>query len=135
VRAAVAKARTELAGVHIDRDRIMRSVASVPDKVQIANIQHDVARARANVAESMRKLEAQRDQLRQVGFDPSVIEAQVQQAMKSVRQVDMQAVQRSLSAVDPAKISKSLDSAQRGVEAARAELDRLQARIDADRQQ
>jgi len=134
VRAAVAKARTELANVHIDRDRIMRSVASVPNKVQIEKIQRDVAQARVNVAESMRNLEAQREQLRQVGFDPSVIEAQVQQAMKSVQSVDVQAIQRSLSAVDPAKIARSLDGAQRGVEKARADLDRLQARMDADRQ-
>jgi len=98
-------------------------------------IQRDVAQAQANVAESMRKLEAQRDELRRVGFDPSVIEAQMQQAMKSVRSVDMQAVQRSVSAIDPAKIAQSVDSAQRGVEAARAELDRLQARIDADTRQ
>jgi len=55
--------------------------------------------------------------------------------MKSVRSVDMQAVQRSVSGIDPAKIAQSVDSAQRGVEAARAELDRLQARIDADTRQ
>jgi len=135
VRDAVAKARTEIANVHIDRDRIMRSVASVPNKIQIEKIQRDVAQARVNVAQSMRKLQAQREQLRQVGFDPSVIEAQVQQAMKSVQSVDVQAIQRSMSAADPAKIARSLDGAQRGVEAARAELDRLQARIDAESKQ
>jgi beta-lactamase regulating signal transducer with metallopeptidase domain len=135
VREAVARARTEVANVHIDRERIMRSVQSIPSKVQMEKIQRDVAQAQANVAESMRKLEAQRDELRRVGFDPSMIEAQMQQAMKSVRSVDMQAVQRSVSAIDPAKIAQSVDSAQRGVEAARAELDRLQARIDADTRQ
>jgi len=55
-------------------------------------------------------------------------------ATKSVQSVDVQAIQRSLSAVDPAKIARSLDGAQRGVEKARADLDRLQARMDADRQ-
>lgn len=134
VRASVAKARTELANVHIDRDRIMRSVASVPDKAQLEKIGQDVARAQANVADTMRKLSEQRDQLRKVGFDPSVIEAQVQEAMKSVQAVDMQAVARSVSGVDSAKIAQSLDSAERSIQAARAELDRLQAHIDADPQ-
>jgi hypothetical protein len=135
VRAAVAKARTAIANVHIDRERIMRSVSSIPSKVQIEKIQRDVAQAQANVAESMSKLEGQRDELRKYGIDPALIEAQVQQAMTSVRGVDMQAIQRSLAAADPAKIAQSLDSAQRGVEAARVELDRLQARMDADKQQ
>jgi hypothetical protein len=135
VRAAVAKARTAIANVHIDRERIMRSVSSIPSKVQMEKIQRDVAQAQANVAETMSKLEAQRDELRQYGIDPAVIEAQVQQAMTSVRGVDMEAIQRSLAAADPAKIAQSLDSAQRGVEEARAALDRLQARMDADKQQ
>ena len=132
VRAAVAKARTEIANVHIDRDRIMQSVASIPDKAQLEKIRQDVARAQQNAAESMRKIDQQRDQLRKAGLDPSAIEAQVQQAMKSAQSVDVDAIQRSLAAADPAKISQELDGAQRSVEAARAELDRLQARMDAD---
>ncbi|MGE5562497.1 MAG: M56 family metallopeptidase [Bacillota bacterium] len=132
VRAAVAKARAQLANVHIDRDRIMRSVASVPDRAQLEKIGRDVAQAQANVAESMRKLEQQRDQLRKAGFDPSVIEAQMQQAMRSVQGVDMAEIQRSIAAVNPGKIAQTLDGAQRSVDDAKAELERIQARIDAD---
>jgi len=133
VRTAVAKARAAIANVHIDRDRIMRSVASIPNQVQLEKIAQDVARAQSNVAESMRNLEEHRDELRRIGFDPSIIEGRVAEAMRSMQNVDMQAVQRSVSAVDPAKIQKSIDSAERGAEAARAELDRLQAKMDADR--
>ena len=133
VRAAVAKARTELANVHIDRDRIMRSVASVPDKVQMAKIRDDVARARSNVAESMRRLDAQREELRRAGEDPAAIQAELERARNSVQSVDMAAIERSVAAVDPQKIAHDLDDAERGVQAARAELDRLQARMDADR--
>lgn len=132
VRAAVAKARTELANVHIDRDRIMRSVASVPDKVQMAKIRDDVARARSNVAESMRRLDAQREELRRAGEDPAAIQAELERARNSVQSVDMAAIERSVAAVDPQKIAHDLDDAERGVQAARAELDRLQARMDAD---
>jgi len=133
VRTAVAKARAAIANVHIDRDRIMRSVASIPNQVQLEKIAQDVARAQSNVAESMRNLEEHRDELRRIGFDPSIIEGRVAEAMRSMQNVDMQAVQRSVSAVDPAKIQKSIDSAERGAEAARAELDGLQAKMDADR--
>lgn len=133
VRAAVAKARAAVANVHIDRDRIMQSVASIPSGVQLERIGQDVARAQANVAEAMRNLEAHRDQLRASGFDPSRVERQVQQAMRSARAVDMRAIQRSVEAIDPATIQHSVDGAQQGVERAKAELDRLQARMDADR--
>ena len=134
VRAAVAKARTELANVHIDRDRIMRSVASVPNQAQMEKIERDVAQAQANVAESMRKLAGQREELRRAGVDPAAIEASVAEAMKAAQSVDMDAVKRSIASVDPAKIAQELDGAQRSVEAARADLDRLQARIDSDPQ-
>jgi beta-lactamase regulating signal transducer with metallopeptidase domain len=133
VRAAVAKARTELANVHIDRDRIMRSVSSIPDKVQMEKIRADVTRAQANVAESMRKLRAQGDELRRAGQDPAPVQAELERAMKSVQAVDVPAIEMSVAAVDPAKIAQSLEGAERSVQEARAELDRLQARMDADR--
>lgn len=132
VRASVAKARAEIANVRIDRDRIMRSVASIPDKAQFEKIRQDVARAQQNAAEAMRRVSLQRDELRKAGVDPSAIEAEVQEAMKAAQSVDVDAIQRSLAAADPAKISRELDGAQRSVDAARVELERLQARMDAD---
>ena len=133
VRTAVAKASAAIANVHIDRERIMRSVASIPNQAQLEKVAQDVARAQSNVAQSMRNLEEHRDELRKVGFDPSIIEGRVAEAMRSMQNVDMQAVRRSVSAIDPAKIQKSVDSAERGAQAARAELARLQAKMDADR--
>jgi hypothetical protein len=53
--------------------------------------------------------------------------------MKSVQAVDLPAIEMSVAAVDPAKIAQSLEGAERSVQEARAELDRLQARMDADR--
>jgi len=135
VRAGVEKARTALANVHIDRAKIMRDIANVPSKAQLDKIQRDLARSQANVAETMTRLRAQREELRGAGQDPDQIEATIAEAMKSVQAVDMDAVRRSIAAVDPQKIAQSLDGAEQSMRRARTELDRLQARMDADRQQ
>jgi hypothetical protein len=135
VRAGVEKARTALANVHIDRAKIMRDIANVPSKADLDKIQRDLARSQANVAETMSRLRAQREALRRAGQDPDQIEATVAEAMKSVQAVDMDAVRRSVAAVDPQKIAQSLDGAEQSMRRARTELDRLQARMDADRQQ
>lgn len=135
VRAGVEQARTALANVHIDRDKIMRDIANVPSKAQLDKIQRDLVRSQANVAETMSRLRAQREELRRAGQDPEQLEATVAEAMKSVQAVDMDAVRRSVAAVDPKKIAQSLDGAEQSMRNARAELDRLQARMDADRAQ
>jgi beta-lactamase regulating signal transducer with metallopeptidase domain len=135
VRAGVEKARTALANVHIDRAKIMRDIANVPSKADLDKIQRDLVRSQANVAQTMSRLRAQREALRRAGQDPDQIEATVAEAMKSVQAVDMDAVRRSVAAVDPQKIAQSLDGAEQSMRRARTELDRLQARMDADRQQ
>ena len=135
VRAGVEKARTALANVHIDRNKIMRDIANVPSKAQLDKMQRDLARSQANVAESMTRLRAQREELRRAGQDPDQLEATVAQALKSVQSVDMEAVRRSIAAVDRKKIAHQLDGAEQSMRRARTDLDRLQARMDADRQQ
>ena len=135
VRAGVAKARTALANVHIDRDKIMRDIANVPNKAELDKMQRELAGSQANVAEAMTRLRAEREELRRAGQDPDQLEATIAEAMKSVQAVDMEAVRRSVAAVDPKKIAQSLDGAEQSMRQARAELDRLQARMDADRAQ
>jgi bla regulator protein blaR1 len=115
VRDAVAKARASLQNVHIDGDRIAQDLARIPDPAQIAELQHQLAGTQANAAEN----------------------AQV--AMRSVGAVDWRRVaksvadaRRSVAAVDWPRVRQSAAGAQQSVEKARAELDRIQARIDAD---
>jgi bla regulator protein BlaR1 len=133
VRADVEKAQTALANVHIDRAKIMRDIANVPNQAQLDKIQRDLVRSQANVAQTMSRLRAQREELRRAGQDPDRLEATVTEAMKSVQGVDMDAVRRSIAAVDPKKIAQSLDGAEQSMRQARAELDRLQARMDSAR--
>ena len=135
VRAGVAKARTALANVHIDRDKIMRDIANVPNKAELDKMQRELAGSQANVAEAMTRLRAEREELRRAGMNPDQLEATIAEAMKSVQAVDMEAVRRSVAAVDPKKIAQSLDGAEQSMRQAQAELDRLQARMDADRAQ
>lgn len=133
VREAVAKARASLQNVHIDRDKIMRDVASIPDKIDMAKIQSDVARGQASAAEALRNIQTNRAAMERAGVQPDAIEATVAKALQSVRAVDLQSVQRSLATIDRGKIARDVAGAEQSVQKARAELDRLQARIDADR--
>jgi bla regulator protein BlaR1 len=115
VRDAVAKARASLQNVHIDQARIAQDLARIPDPAQIAELQRQLARTQVNAAEN----------------------AQV--AMRSVAAVDWRRVaksvadaRRSVAAVDWPRVRQSAAGAQQSVEKARAELDRIQARIDAE---
>ena len=132
VREAVARARASLQNVHIDRDKIMREVANIPNKVDMAKIRSDVARGQASAAEALRNIEANRAAMERAGVQPDAIEATVAKALQSVQAVDLQSVQRSLATIDRGKIAHDVAGAEQSVQKARAELDRLQARMDAD---
>lgn len=132
VRHEVENARAALAKVHIDRDEIMRSVASIPNRAQLQKIQQDVANAQGGAAEAIRNLQQHSAELRAIGQDPDQIATTVREALQSVRGVDMESVDRSLQSIDRAKIAQDVAGAEQSVQRARVELDRMQARMDAD---
>lgn len=132
VRAAVAKARASLENVHIDRDKIMREVAGISNKIDMAKLQSDLARGQASAAQALRNIDANRAAMERAGVQPDAIEATVAKALQSVRTVDVQSIQRSLASIDQRKIAQDVAGAEQSVQKARAELDRLQARMDAD---
>jgi hypothetical protein len=134
VRAAVAKARTALKTVHIDRDKIMREVASIPQKADMERIRSDLARGQGNAAEALRRLEANRAAMEAAGEQPDAIEATVATALQSVQAVDLRTVERSLATIDQRKIAKSVGNAEQAMRNAQAELDRLDARMRQDPQ-
>ena len=70
--------------------------------------------------------------MERAGVEPDAIEATVAKALQSVQSVDVQSIQRSLAKIDRGKIAQDVAGAQKSVDKARVELDRLQARIDAD---
>jgi len=134
VRAAIASARAALEQTHIDQAELDRAVAAVPSKARMAEIQGEIAKAQANIAESVRRIDQHAAEARAAGRQADQVEIAVRAALQSVQTTDFQAVARALAAVDQAKIAQSVSGAAQSVDKAKAELARLQARMEADSQ-
>lgn len=134
VRAAVAKARGALANTHIDHARIMRDVAAATKNVDLAKVQRDLAESQANVAETIRGLDAAGPYIRAAGQDPEQLKASVREAMDAAKRIDFAQIQRAVSSIDEGKIARSLAGAEESMRKATAELDRMDARMKADEQ-
>ena len=134
VRSAVAKANQALAGVHIDQARIAQDLAHIPNQAQMAELQQQLARTQVRVAQSA---DAARRSVAAVDW-PRVAQS-MDDARRAVAAVDWQRInqsfadaKRSLGVVDQAKIAESVARAAQSMTAAKAELARIQARIEAD---
>jgi hypothetical protein len=134
VRDAVARARASLQNVHIDRDRIARALAAMPDERRMAELQRELARTQASAAENA---EAARRSVAAV--DWRRVAQSVEDARRSVAAIDWPRVRqsvedarRSVAAVDWPRVAQSVAGAQQSVDNAKAELDRIQARLDAN---
>jgi bla regulator protein blaR1 len=135
VRAAVAKARTALSHTHINQAQIMASLAAIPDRKRMAEIQRDVERAQANAATAAHNINVNSTELRRPGVNPEQIEANVLAALQSAQGIDAAAINRQLATIDRDKIAADVAGAQQSVEKAKAELARIQARLDAEDRQ
>jgi bla regulator protein BlaR1 len=134
VRDAVARARASLQNVHIDRDRIARALAAMPDELRMADLQRGIARTQLR---AMQNAGAARRSVAAV--DWRRVAQSTADASRSVAAIDWSRVarsiddaRRSVASVDWRRVAQSAAGAQQSVEKARAELDRIQARIDAD---
>ena len=134
VRSAVSKATRALANTHIDQQRIMQDLARIPDQAQMRQLQQQLAQTQVHVAESA---DAARRSVAAVDW-PRVARS-MDDARRAVAAVDWQRInqsfadaKRSLGVVDQAKIAESVARAAQSMTAAKAELARIQARIDAD---
>ncbi|MGN6850061.1 MAG: M56 family metallopeptidase [Sphingomicrobium sp.] len=132
VRAAVAKARTALANTHIDQAKIEHDLANVPDQARIEEMQRGLADSRARIAESIRRIDAEAADARAAGRQPDRLEAAIRDRLLSVKDVDFEAAARALAGIDRQKIAAQVAGAQESVERAKAELARIQAKIDSE---
>lgn len=132
VRTAVERARTALANTHIDQARIMSDLANLPDKGRIEEMQHQLAESRAKLAESVRRMDSEAAEARASGRGPDQLKAEIREELQSIQSVDFEAAARALAVVDRQKIAAEVAGAQESMQRARAELDRIKARIDAD---
>jgi hypothetical protein len=104
-----------LQNVHIDQARIAQDLAAMPDQLRLAELQRQLARTQANAAENA---EVARRAVAAVDW---------RRIAKSVADA-----RRAVAGVDLRRAAQSAAGAQQSVENAKAELDRIQARIDAD---
>lgn len=132
VRSAVAKANAALAKTHLDQARIMQEVAAIPDRAHLAELQNELARTQANVAESVRRMDERAARDRAAGRDPDQLEAAIRATLQSVQAIDLRVASRALAGVNRDKIAADVANAQASMEAAKAELARIQARIDSE---
>ena len=132
VKAAVAKARTALANTHLDQAKLMRDLANVPDQARIDEMQRQLAGSRASIVESIRRIDAKAAEDRASGREPDRLEAAIRERLQAAQDVDFEAASPALASIDRQKIAAQVAGARESVEKAKAELARIQARIDAD---
>jgi len=90
-----------------------------------------VARAQANAAAAANNVNINSVELRRWGVNPEQMQANIRTALQAVQGIDLSA----LATIDRDKIATDVAGAQQSMEKAKAELARIQARIDAqDRQ-
>jgi beta-lactamase regulating signal transducer with metallopeptidase domain len=124
VKTAVAKARTSLANTYLNQAQLMRDLANLPDKAQLEQLQRQLSDAQVRASEALRRIA----QERAAGRDPDGLEAAISERLAPLRNVDL----RGLAMIDRQKLAADVGNAAQGMENAKAELARIQARIDAD---
>lgn len=134
VRSVVAEARAALENTHIDREKIMRDVAAATDKIDLDELQRNLAQSKAGVADAIRGIDESAAYIRASGQDPEQLKTTVREALESVRGIDVEAIKRSVAAIDQQKLAQSLAGAEQSMQKAKADLDRLDAKMRADNQ-
>jgi len=128
IRASIADARRELAEHRVDREEIRREIqqAMAEARSNRGEMQRDLAEARANVARAMAEIDSHAVEIRRAGQNPEAIKATVRASLKAVENIDFDKIQRdALASVDEAHIEASIETAQRAIEQAQDELDRI----------
>lgn len=132
VAAAVAEARASLANARLDEAKMMSDLAKIPDKLRLEQMQRDLAGTQTKVAESMRKIDEEAAKARAEGRTPDALEAAIREKLQSAQAIDLSEATRAFANIDRDKIAADVAGAGQAMEKAKAELARIQARIDAD---
>ena len=135
VRRSIAKARESLARHRIDRGQLQREIQQAMAEAQSnrGEMQRDLAEARADVARAMAEIDAHAIDIRRAGQDPERIKATVRSSLKAVENIDIERITRNaLASVDTVQIEASVATAERAIEKAQEELDRIDTLNDPD---
>ncbi|MCL6684519.1 M56 family metallopeptidase [Sphingomonas alba] len=133
VRSELARARQELKNTKIDRAEIDREVREALKEAQAdhADMARELAQAKVEIANAMREIDANAEELRRAGQNPEAIKAQVRASLAQVQAIDVDKIRReAMASVDPAKIAASVAQAQAQIDKAQAEIDRMEDKLD-----
>jgi len=108
--------------------------ATRESRINQEEFRREMAEARAEVDQAMREVDAHAAELRRSGQDPEQLKATIRSSLKAVEAIDVEAITRqAMASVDPSVIESALAGAEAGLAKAEAEIDRLEARVIAQR--
>lgn len=135
VRRSIAQAKAELARTRINPEEIQREIreAMAEARIDQEEMRRELAEARADIDEAMREIDAHAVELRRSGQDPEQIKASVRASLKSVENIDVEAITRqAMAAVDHQAIAASMAAAEASIAKAQAEIEQLEERFQDD---
>jgi bla regulator protein BlaR1 len=129
IRRSISEARAELARSGIDRNEIDREIREAMAEVRV-DLRTDLAEARADIEAALKEIDAHKAEIRRSGQDPEQIKATVRASLKSIEDIDVEAItRRALASVDQrqieASVAASVAAAEAAIHATEAELEKL----------
>jgi bla regulator protein BlaR1 len=128
MRRSIAEARQQLARARIDRQEVSREIRQAMEKARVErdDISRDLAKAQAGIAQAMKEIDAHAADIRRSGQDPEQLKATIRASLKSVGNIDVEAIKpQALASVDSAQIEASVAAAEASIRAAEEQLDRI----------
>lgn len=135
IRAAIARARQDIAEHRIDREQMRRDMEKAMSEAKFdrAELQRDLAEARLDIDQALRVIDANAAELRKHGQDPEALKAIVLSAMRTVDAIDIEKITRdAMASVNPKVIEASMVAAEQAMARAQAEIDRIDVETRGD---
>ena len=135
IRRSLHEAKTELARNRIDREEIQRDVREAMKDIEVdqREMKRDLAEAREEIARAMREVDANAVHIRRAGQDPEQIKQQIRVSMKSIENIDVDAIRRqAMASIDHRQIEASIAQAEASIAKAQDEIERLETQFDDD---
>ena len=135
IRRSIAQAKEELARSRINPEEIQLEIREAMEEARLEQdeVRRELAEARADIGEAMREIDAHAAEIRRSGQDPEQIKATVRASLKSIENIDVEAITRqAMAAVDHQAIASSMAAAQASIAKAEAEIERLDEQFEDD---
>lgn len=135
IRRSIAHAKQELARTRINREEIQRDIREAMEDLRVdqEDMKRDLAEARQEIARAMREVDDNAVHIRRSGQDPEQIKASIRASMKSIENIDVDAIRRqAMASVDHRQIERSIAEAEASIARAQDEIERLEVQFEDD---